>query len=73
MSKQTSGIASLRSNPVQMVLAGFLVIALCAAVFSVFKIQENNSNIQRFLKQSDDLRSTNYRLVDAMRLAMDGN
>ena len=73
MSKQTSGIASLRSNPVQMVLAGFLVIALCAAVFSVFKIQENNSNIQRFLKQSDDLRSTNYRLVDAMRSAMNGN
>ena len=73
MSKQTSGIASLRSNPIQMVLAGFLVIALCAAVFSVFKIQENNSNIQRFLKQSDDLRSTNYRLVDAMRSAMNGN
>jgi twitching motility protein PilJ len=73
MSKQTSAIASLRSNPTLLLLAFFLAIFLVGVVGSVFKIQQNNANIQRFLKESDDLRSTNYRLVDALRSGMDGN
>jgi twitching motility protein PilJ len=73
MSKKTNAIASLRSNPTLALLVGILAVSLSAVVLSVFKIQQNNSNIQRFLKESDDLRSANYRLVDALRASMDGN
>jgi twitching motility protein PilJ len=73
MSKQKNAIASLRSNPTLLLLAFFLAVSLAGVVLSVFKIQQNNSNIQRFLKESDDLRSTSYRLVDALRSSMDGN
>lgn len=73
MSKQTNVVANLRSNPTLVLLVGILAIAVAAVVLSVFKIQQNNSSIQRFLRESDDLRSTSYRLVDALRSAMDGN
>lgn len=73
MSKKTSAIASLRSNPTLALLSGFLAVSLAVVVLAVFKIQQNNSNIQRFLKESDDLRSANYRLVDALRSGMAGN
>ncbi|HQQ73757.1 MAG TPA: methyl-accepting chemotaxis protein [Pseudomonadales bacterium] len=73
MSKQTSVAASLRSNPTLALLIAILAISLSAVVFAVFKIQQNNAEVQRFLKQSDDLRSANYRLVDAMRAAIGGS
>lgn len=73
MSKQTSVAASLRSNPTLALLIAILAISLSAVVLAVFKIQQNNAEVQRFLKQSDDLRSANYRLVDAMRAAIGGS
>jgi twitching motility protein PilJ len=70
MSKQTSAIASLRSNPTLALLIGILAVSLSATVLSVYKIQKNNADIQRLLKQSDDLRSANTRLNDYVRSSM---
>ncbi|HNN87481.1 MAG TPA: methyl-accepting chemotaxis protein, partial [Pseudomonadales bacterium] len=72
MSKKNNVVANLRANPVLSVLSIFLVLSLVALALSAFKIQKTNENVQRFLKSSDDLRSANYRLVDAMRSAVGG-
>ena len=73
MSKQSGLIASLRSNPTLALLMGILAVSLTVVVFAVVKIQQNNASIQRFLKQTEDLRAANYRLVEAMRLALAAN
>jgi twitching motility protein PilJ len=72
MNKNTNIVANLRANPVLSVLSVILVLSLVALGLSAFKIQETNKNIQGFLKTSDDLRSANYRFVEALRFAVAG-
>ncbi len=72
MSKKTSVIASLRSNPTLALLIGILAVSLVVVVLAAIKIQQNNADIQRLLKQSDDMRSTSNRLVDSTRSAVGG-
>jgi twitching motility protein PilJ len=73
MSKQTNAIAGLRSNPILAFLIGLLVFALIIVAVAVVKIQQTNSQVQHFLKQTEDLRSADYRLVSSLRLAVAGN
>ncbi|HQQ62865.1 MAG TPA: methyl-accepting chemotaxis protein [Pseudomonadales bacterium] len=73
MSKQTNTIAGLRSNPILAFLIGLLVVALVFVAVAVVKIQMTNTQIQHFLKQTEDLRSADYRLVGSLRQAVAGN
>ena len=74
MSKQTGGvIAGLRSNPTLALMIGILAVSLFVVVLAGYQIQQHNAHVQRFLRQSEDLRATSYRLVDALRTAMTGN